>query len=106
MIRVTRRIQADGVEIAVVTWAPDKYSFGESDSWMHLHEQMRLAGFCIKTVEDVCENYAAIDNEIVWYGNIKFLSKAEPKLDDSIMRVESAEIASELMELTFGKDDK
>lgn len=43
-----------------------------------------------------------IDQEIVGYGNINILSKA--KLEDSIMRVQSKDIANELMELTFGKE--
>ena len=58
---------------------------------------MRKAGFYIKTVEESCERFAVIDQEVVWYGNINLLAK--DKVDDSIMRVLSKEIASELMEL-------
>ena len=58
------------------------------------------AGFYIKTVEESCERFAVIDQEVVWYGNINLLAK--DKVDDSIMRVLSKEIASELMEITFG----
>ena len=65
-----------------------------------MHEEMRKAGFYIKTAEEACERFAVIDQEIVWYGNINLLAKS--KMDDSIMRVQSKEIASELMELTFG----
>lgn len=54
----------------------------------------------IKTVEESCERFAVIDQEVVWYGNINLLAK--DKVDDSIMRVMSKEIASELMEITFG----
>ena len=56
----------------------------------------------MKIVEDSCEHFAIVDQGIVWYGNINFLSKA--KLEDSIMRVQSKDIANELMELTFGKE--
>ena len=56
----------------------------------------------MKTVEDSCEHFAIVDQEIVWYGNINILSKA--KLEDSIMRVQSKNIANELMELTFEKE--
>ena len=45
--------------------------------------------------------FAVIDQEVVWYGNINLLAK--DKIDDSIMRVMSKEIAGELMEITFGK---
>ena len=67
---------------------------------MQLHEDMRKAGFYMKTVEESCERFVIIDQEIDWYGNINLLAKS--KIDDSIMRVRSKEIASELMEITFG----
>lgn len=56
----------------------------------------------MKIVEDSCEHFAIVDQEIVWYENINFLSKA--KLEDSIMRVQNKDISNELMELTFGKE--
>ena len=46
--------------------------------------------------------YIQIGSEVVWYGNINLL--ARDKVDGSIMRVLSKEIASELMELTFGNN--
>ena len=58
---------------------------------------MRQAGFYIKTVEESCERFAVIDQEVVWYGNINLLAK--DKVDDSIMRILSKEIASELWKL-------
>ena len=66
---------------------------------MRLHEDMRQAGFFIKSVEDSFENFAVIDQEIVWYGNIHLLGKE--KIEDSIMRVKDKKIAAELMELAF-----
>ena len=102
LIRFLKDKQINGVEITIVTWNPDSYGFGDAGYWMQLHEDMRQAGFYMKTVEDSCEHFAIVDQEIVWYGNINFLSKA--KLEDSIMRVQSKGIANELMELTFGKE--
>ena len=69
---------------------------------MQLHEEMRQAGFSLKTVEESCEHFAIIDEEIIWYGSMNLLSK--PDIDDSMMRVQSTKIATELMALTFGKD--
>lgn len=48
------------------------------------------------------EHYAIIDSDIVWYGSMNFLSKAKP--DDNIIRVESIEIAGELMEMSLIED--
>ncbi len=96
--------QAAGVEITIVSWEPDSYGFGDAGFWMQLHEEMRQAGFYMKTVEDTCEHFAIIDQEIVWYGSMNLLAKA--KIDDSMMRVQSQSIAAELMELTFGKEEE
>lgn len=52
-----------------------------------------MLGYCLKTVEESCERFAVIDQEVVWYGNINLLAKK--KVDDSIMRVLSNEIAGE-----------
>ena len=102
VIRFLKDKQINGVEITIVTWNPDSYGLGEAGYWMQLHEDMRQAGFYMKIVEDSCEHFAIVDQEIVWYGNINFLSKA--KLEDSIMRVQSKDITNELMELMFGKE--
>ena len=100
LINLLKEKQMSGVQITIVTWAPDSYRFGDAAYWMQLHEDLRQAGFYIKTVEESCERFAVIDQEVVWYGNINLLAK--DKVDDSIMRVLSKEIASELMEITFG----
>ena len=78
---------------------PDDYGFGDAAFWMQLHEDMRQAGFFVKSVEDSCENFAVIDQEIIWYGNIHLLGKE--KIEDNMMRVNDKKIAAELMELAF-----
>ena len=102
LINMLKEKQASGVQITIVTWTPDPYAFGDAAYWMQLHEDMRKAGFYIKTVEESCERFAVIDQEVVWYGNINLLAK--DRVDDSIMRVLSNEIVGELMEITFGNN--
>lgn len=102
LIDMLKEKQMSGVQVTVVTWASDSYGFGDAAYWMQLHEDMRKAGFYIKTVEEYCERFAVVDQEVVWYGNINLLAK--DKIDDSIMRVSSREVAGELMELTFGNN--
>ena len=103
LINMLEEKQVAGVQITIVTWIPDSYGFGDAAYWMRLHEDMRKAGFYIKTVEEYCDRFAVIDQEVVWYGNINLLAK--DKIDDSIMRVMSKDIACELMEITFGDND-
>lgn len=102
LINLLHDKQMAGIEVTIVTWEPDSYGFGDAVFWMQLHEEMRQAGFYMKTVEDTCEHYAIIDQKIVWYGSMNLL--ANSKIDDSMMRVESAKVALELMGLTFGKE--
>lgn len=103
LINMLKEKQILGVQVTIVTWAADSYGFGDAAYWMQLHEDMRKAGFYIKTVEETCERFAVIDQEVVWYGNMNLLAK--DRIDDSIMRVCSRDIASELMELTFGNNN-
>ena len=99
LVAMLKEKQDRGVEVTIITWQPDDYRFGDAAFWMQLHEDMRQAGFFIKTVEDSCENFAVIDQEIIWYGNIHLLGKE--KVEDNIMRVRDEKIAAELMELAF-----
>jgi hypothetical protein len=66
---------------------------------MELMEKLRKAGFEVKLVEESCEHFAVIDNEIVWYGSVNLLSKEDA--EDNLMRVSSRKIAAELLEMTF-----
>ena len=85
LINMLKEKQMSGVQVTIVTWTPDSYGFGDAAYWMQLHEDMRRAGFYIRTVEEYCDRFAVIDQEVVWYGNINLLAK--DKVDDSIMRV-------------------
>lgn len=91
-----------GVKVTIVTWHPDAYKYGKDDVRMELMERLRKAGFEIRLVEETCEHYAVIDNEIVWYGSVNLLSKEDD--EDNLMRVCSKDIAAELLEMTFGSE--
>ena len=103
VIKSLKGRQEAGVKITVVTWYPDSYGYGRSDYWMELHEEMRRAGIVVQLVDKFCEHYTIVDDEIVWYGSMNFLSKEDA--EDNLMRVESKEIANELKELTFGNEE-
>ena len=100
IISVLGNRQELGVKVTIVTWHPDAYKYGRDDVRMELMERLRKAGFEIKLVEESCEHYAVIDNELVWYGSMNLLSKEDA--EDNLMRVCSKDIAAELLEMTFG----
>lgn len=88
------------LKITAVTWAPEVYKYGRDEVRMELMRRLRAAGFKLLTVEDNCERFAIMDGEIVWYGSMNLLSKAD--VEDNLMRVTSKRIAAELLEMTFG----
>jgi superfamily II DNA or RNA helicase len=102
LIDTMKSRQEAGVKITIVTWNPDSYKYGKSEARMALMSQLHDAGFNIELVEQCYERYAVIDNNIVWYGSVNLLSKED--IEDNIMRVESKEIAAELLETTFGQN--
>ena len=101
LIELLKEKQEAGIRIRVVTWKPDMYGYGDSEYWMELQERMRKNGFEMNLVEDYCQHYCIIDQEVVWYGSMNFLGKEDG--EDNLMRVCSKSIAAELLELTFGK---
>lgn len=102
LIETLQSRQENGLKVTIVTWHPDYYMYGKSETRMGLMEQLRKAGFHIELVEQTCEHFAVIDNEIVWYGSVNLLSKEDA--EDNLMRVVNKEIAAELLELTFGSN--
>ena len=104
LIAVLGKRLESGVKATIVTWHPDAYKYGRDDVRMELMERLRKAGFEIRLVEDACEHYAVINQEIVWYGSMNLLSKEDA--EDNLMRVCSKEIAVELLEMTFGSEVK
>lgn len=103
MIELLKERQETGVKVTIVTWHPDVYKYGKDEHRIELMNLLRNSGFHIELMTDNCERYAVIDNEIVWYGSMNLLSKDD--VDDNIMRVVSKDVASELLEMTFRKEN-
>lgn len=103
LMELLKEKQESGIRIRIVTWKPDMYGYGDSEYWMELQERMRRNGFEMNLVEDYCQHYCIIDQEVVWYGSMNFLGKEDS--EDNLMRVSSKDIAMELLELTFGQSE-
>lgn len=100
--KLIRERQTLVVHVKVVTLKPDEQRFGDSGYWAELQNSIRSKGFEMNLVEDYCLRYCVIDREIVWYGSLNFLGKAE--IEDNLMRVRSKKIAEELLSLTFSEE--
>src|SRR5690606_9504291 len=64
ILTVLKERQEVGVKVTIVTWHPSAYVYGAEVHRIELMEVLKNAGFNIQLVEDSCERYAVIDNEI------------------------------------------
>ena len=87
--------QEQGLKAAVITWHPDMYRYGNDENRLLLLESLRTAGFEIQYAEETCQRFAVIDERVVWYGSMNLLSRDD--VEDNIMRLESREVAEELL---------
>lgn len=98
-IRLIKKQQENGVKFTVVTLNPEGYPQERIEATKQLVDTLENCGVNVKLLDHMHEHFASIDSETVWYGSMNLLSNA--KTDDNLMRVESKDIAHELMELTF-----
>lgn len=91
--------QENGLKVAVITWHPDVYRYGKDEHRFGLLESLRTAGCEMHLVQDSCQHFAVIDERIVWYGSMNLLSRDD--VEDNIMRLESQEVAEELLGMTL-----
>ena len=99
-IKLIKQRQEDGVKLTVITLNPEGYPEEKIEDTKRLVEKLKNCGVRIKLQEHMHEHFAIIDEEIVWYGSMNFLSRA--KVDDNLMRVKSKDVAQELLERSFG----
>ena len=99
-VKLIKQRQEDGVKLTVITLNPEGYPEEKIEDTKKLVEILKNCGVRIKLQEHMHEHFAIIDEEIVWYGSMNFLSRA--KVDDNLMRVKSKDVAQELLERSFG----
>lgn len=73
--------------------------YGKDEHCFGLLESLRTAGCEICLVQDNCQHFAVIDEKIVWCGSMNLLSRDD--VEDNIMRLESQEVAEELLGMTL-----
>ena len=61
---------------------------------------MKTSGIQVVIKDEVDEHFAVIDEELVWHGGMNLLGKED--VWDNLIRIKSAVVAAELLELSFG----
>ena len=99
-VKLINQRQEDGIKLTVITLNPEGYPEEKIEDTKRLVEILKNCGIRVKLQEHMHEHFAIIDDEIVWYGSMNFLSRA--KADDNLMSVKSKDVAQELLERSFG----
>jgi phosphatidylserine/phosphatidylglycerophosphate/cardiolipin synthase-like enzyme len=76
----------------------ESYKLADQPGVITLIESLSNAGICIIQQAGLHQKFAVIDQNIVWYGSINLLGYGFG--DESMMRLENAEVAGELLKIT------
>lgn len=95
--------QEAGIDVTVITTKPENIAYGSIEFCQSLICQMHENGIHVIEKEEVPEHFAVIDDELVWHGGMNLLGKEDAW--DNLMRIKSAAVASELLELALGKNE-
>lgn len=84
----------NGVKVNIVTRPPNDFKESEQESVKENAEILQNLGVNVIYKSDFHQKFTVIDNQIVWYGSVNFLSFGTH--EESIMRFVSFDIAGEL----------
>ena len=88
-----------GVKVHVISYDPDSITYGNVNHYMYYQQQLVDKGVLLHLVNEDCQRYCVIDREVVWYGSLNFLGKAD--IVDNLIRIYSNCVASQLLEMTI-----
>ena len=100
IIYITKQQVEAGCKIIVITIDPEKMNFGSINDYHEMINQMKASGIKVVIKDEVDEHFAVIDEELVWHGGMNLLGKED--VWDNLIRIKSAVVAEELLELSFG----
>lgn len=85
-----------GVRVTVVTRPPGDFKDKDRESVIDCAQILQNQGLFVKYKSDFHQKFTVIDQSIVWYGSVNFLSFGTH--EESIMRFENTDIAGQLMD--------
>lgn len=96
------KVIALGTSVTVCTRASESYRSEQRYPIVEQIARLKESGIDVRTQKDLLYRYAVIDQRIVWYGNIEYLSYSMK--DANALRFESPDTAGELLDL-WKKED-
>jgi superfamily II DNA or RNA helicase len=95
MVKILSKAAINKISIIVYTRPPEDFKETEQLSVIQNTEYLREANIHVKYKSNIHQQFAIVDENTVWYGSVKFLGFSS--LDDSVIRLESYDVASELL---------
>lgn len=90
-----KHLVTKGINIIIITRDIEIFNENSKERIKKVYELLTKIGIKLVFKRDVYKKFAVIDEKVVWYGNINLLNFE--KSEESIMRLESFEIANELL---------
>jgi phosphatidylserine/phosphatidylglycerophosphate/cardiolipin synthase-like enzyme len=84
-----------GAKVVVVTRPAEDFNDKDLTAWQTTIELLKSSGVVVVFKSNIHQKFAVMDEKIVWYGSINLLSFGSA--EESIMRLESSNIANELI---------
>ena len=94
--------QEAGCKVMVITTEPQNIAYGSPEFCQRLIDTMRESGIHVIIKENVEEHFSVLDDELVWHGGMNLLGKEH--VWDNLIRVRSAQIAAELLEIALKEE--
>ena len=92
--------QETGCEVTVITLEAENSRYGNSLFTGDMIRDMQKEGINVVVRDEVIEHFAVIDDVLVWHGGMNLLGKEDAW--DNLMRIQSAQVAAELLAIAFG----
>ena len=96
MIKLLSPIILNGVSVTVVTRPPEDFKEHERDTVEQNTGLLTDQGIQVRYKSEFHQKFTVIDQKIVWYGSVNFLSFGTH--EESIMRFENYDLAGQLMD--------
>ena len=95
MLKQLRNALDKGIRTIVVTRPAEDFKAKDRMALQQILEELKTSGISVVIKSNIHQKFAIIDQKIVWYGSINLLSYGTAQ--ESIMRIESSNIANELI---------
>ena len=96
MLKMLSPLIMNNVAVTVVTRPPEDFKDKNKQIVIECSEQLKQYGVKVIYKSDFHQKFAIIDQSVVWYGSVNFLSFGTH--EESIMRFENSDVAHQLMD--------